>query len=282
MAVAKFKQCPDCAEQVRAAARICRFCGYSFASAMSGSVLSSAPDTTPAPSTPIAGRRLAVPRVNARVDFVPEWNDPIPSENGPLVLEPLPALPALPRSDPFSFGFGALLLIALVAVGFAAYALIGLPSPAPVTPTPNATISAPPPTADPAALAAQYQSFADVATFGYTEAADLYAQFTGSSASASTPTDLVSSLQTTSYALDSIAPASCFSTLYTQMISLDQAALSDAQALATAGPGADTGAIISHLGSDLSSWQTFINSQLTGNRCGAGSQSFPSTSSGSS
>jgi hypothetical protein len=26
----EFKSCPDCAEQVRAAARKCRFCGYLF------------------------------------------------------------------------------------------------------------------------------------------------------------------------------------------------------------------------------------------------------------
>ena len=34
--VNKYKLCPDCAEQVRAAARLCRFCGYSFLTGQSG------------------------------------------------------------------------------------------------------------------------------------------------------------------------------------------------------------------------------------------------------
>ena len=290
MAGQEFKQCPDCAERVRGAARICRFCGYSFSTGHSGIAsrtldagqtpngeppleADSAPEPDTAPAAPIVRARAA-----AGADFVPEWNDPIPSDDRPLVLEPLPPLPPEPRSGPFSFGFGTLIVIALVAVGFAAYFLTVFPKAAPVV-SPSAAVSAPPPTADPAEVAARYQSFAEVASSGYTQAAGLYAQIAAGGASASTLTDLVSSLQTTSDTLGSIVPEPCFSTLYAQAVSLNQTALTDSEALAAATAGADTGAIISHLGGDLSSWQIFISSGLTGSRCGARLQPSPSNSS---
>jgi hypothetical protein len=267
MVAVQFKQCPDCAEQVRAAARICRFCGYSFESGASGSASDRSLDahrsddeTPPAPAPVDA---LPVPSEDL---FVPEWNQPIPTGEGPLVLETLPPLPPSPKTGPFGFGLGVMLIIAVLAVGFAAYVLVAFPSSAPVA-TPNPSVSMPAPTADPAEVAAGYQSFSDVVSSGFSGASGLYSQIAGGDTSAATLTGLISSLQTTADTLNSITPTACFSALYTQAVSLDQTVLTDARALADAGPGADTGAIISHLGSDLGSWQTFVNSQL-GPRCG--------------
>jgi hypothetical protein len=54
-----YKICPDCAEQVRAAARLCRFCGFSFLTGQSGLRPNSAGALTPLEGSPEEAGALA-------------------------------------------------------------------------------------------------------------------------------------------------------------------------------------------------------------------------------
>jgi hypothetical protein len=264
-----FKTCPDCAERVRAGARICRFCGYSFETGTSG-VAQATPQDTGVDSGTTETIGLAAPDPymalsGGEADFPPEMA-PVgsPGDSGPQGdLELLAPLPDVPSASIMPSNIKWLGLIAMAAACLAAYVIFFYPvSPATFAPTPSPSLGLPSPTTvDRSEIIAQYQAFGDVAQAGYSDASGTYDQLKIGGANAQA---LITSLQTTRDTLDSIEPAACFAPLYAQLRSINAQTLSDAQALAASGANSSTA-----LEGDMSAWSNFLSKQLTPNRCGA-------------
>jgi len=279
-----FKTCPDCAEQVRAAASICRFCGHSF---LGGPRVAITPvgdgmaSPAPAGAPGVTGASTAPPNGFTPIDVSAYFDPATPIDPAVIGPDPDPGAPALSAAEeiaverrrlesispapktPTSPMTIALMALAVVLVAsFCIFALVTAPSPAPAAaPTSTSQVV---PTLDPQEISARYAAFADVATSSYAQISPLI----DPSGKVADPAGLVIAVETSRYTLDSTEPTGCFSVLYSRLVSLDAVTLSDAQDYQKAADsGSDTSSAANSLVTDMASWSSFIKSDLPHNIC---------------
>jgi hypothetical protein len=278
-----FKTCPDCAEQVRGAANICRFCGYSFLGGPRVAVVSARDTAVPTTPVPVTEAGQDVPSPDFTPTDVSAYFDPAiqidpalvgpqedPSAPEPPVAEMiaierrrLESISPAPKTSVSPTTIALMALAVVLMAGFCIFALATTnpPPPRPATPSPIYISN---PTLDPQEASARYVAFADVASSEYSQIGGLVDQL----GSGTDPAALVIALETSRDTLSSIEPATCFAALYNNLVNLSAGTLKDAQAYVVASSaGTDPSADASKLVEDMKSWNSLVNTDLPHNIC---------------